>query len=45
MKFNLLTCATAFVFMACNPSNKTNSEEAKIGIKNEKVSYSIQTFA
>jgi dienelactone hydrolase len=43
MKLNLLIWATALVFMACNPTNKTNTEEAKVVIKNETTSYSLDS--
>ena len=43
MKLNLLFCAAALVFMGCNSSNKTNTGEAKVGIKNEKTSYSLDS--
>jgi dienelactone hydrolase len=43
MKLNLLIWATALLFMACNPTNKTNTEEAKVVIKNETTSYSLDS--
>lgn len=43
MKFKILSGILAITIMACNPANHSNTEEAKVGIKNERSTYTLDS--